>query len=187
MKRLLQKIHLTYEQMGDSYPAEEYKRAISALLVGADPTVQMSPSAQEIYNTIPLRTSIAMLQDEGRNIVDSAAHLSATLRKLQGPISAQHVASVCNLVISAALYYEKPHTSRTERMLLGRSVTTTLLVLLRLAQERESFVSSVISLQKHTQSIHVAAPESPEYEEAVSNVIYLKDYVECHEDSDRTD
>lgn len=184
MKQALQKIHLTYKILGKPAYLDEYQRAISAALTGDDPTLLMCPAAAKVYSQIRKELTARTLDPDGRNLHGEMCDLSAALKSTKNEVSNVDLISVCDLVVASALYYKKPRTTVEDRMILARTAVEMLLLLVRAVDKYDAELSTVNaqayvdSIRANTQAINVRDTDSEEFEGAVDNVIYLRDYIE---------
>lgn len=185
MKQTIQKIHQTYKILGDPVYLQEYQHAVAAAISGDDPTYLMSPVAVKIYAQVPSRLNPQTLDPAGRDLRLGLKELTTTLKSSTGKVRAEELIKACDLVVSAALYYKNVRTTETDRMILARSTVDMLVMLVKAIEKREAEIGDanallyVDSLRTNTQITHVVDETTVEFEDAVDNVIYLRDYIEA--------
>lgn len=186
LRERITRIQMTYEALGFDEHVVEYKRAISAALCGDDPTLQMSPAAQKIFESLPVSRPSRCLTKDGHALHQEITKLHAAIE--DGGDLIENAVNTCNLVLTAAVFYTQKASGPAERMVLARSLTSTVLTLIAKAEGAETSsgdppkktTKAFEKLRKHLQDIHVSDPQSREFSTAVDNVVHLRDYLDSH-------
>lgn len=173
LRDTLGKIYTTYELLGGTKTHnDERLRAINAAMFGADPALQMSPEAAQVFEGTPKRRTAKNLTNTGTRLHQRAHRITGALKSdTQAASWAPHV---CRLLLEAAAHYDHIRSSPSERLTLGRSITE--MVLVFLARVEIHHDAAWEGLRASSQAIHVADTQSTEYKKATTNVVSLKDY-----------
>lgn len=181
MLRNVERVHLTYEILKHPDPLE-YRKAITAAMFGDDPTLAMSSQAQEVFHTLPTQSTETNLTSAGKNLRRRMKKLDKVANTSEGEVKPALVRALCILVISTALYYKKPETSVLARAELTKDVVTLLHTIRSVAKQRgvsDAFViDALLSASKHAHTLYTEDTDSSAFDEALGNVVRLRDYLE---------